>query len=57
MGQSFPKDNVRSYQESWSNIPKEQWVHKFINTLDTMPTNWYLQEELHLATTYWYGMN
>jgi hypothetical protein len=47
---------VRSYEESWRSIPKEEWVHKFINTLDTTPINWYLQEELRLATTYWYGM-
>jgi hypothetical protein len=54
--QSFPKDHVRRYEESWRIIPKEQWVHKFINTLDTTPINGYLQEELHLATTDWYGM-
>jgi hypothetical protein len=31
-------------------------VHKFINTLDTMPINWYLQAELCLTTSDWYGM-
>ena len=31
-------------------------MHKFINTLDTTPINWYLQEELHLVTTDWEGM-
>jgi hypothetical protein len=31
-------------------------VHKFINTLDTTPINWYLQEELCLTTLDWYGM-
>jgi hypothetical protein len=31
-------------------------VHNFINTLDTMPINWYLQEELCLATSDWYNM-
>jgi hypothetical protein len=31
-------------------------VHKFINTLDTMPINWYLQVELRPTTAYWYGM-
>jgi hypothetical protein len=55
-GQSCPKDHVRSCEEAWSNIPKEQWVHKFINTLDTTPINWYLQAELCLVTTDWYGM-
>jgi hypothetical protein len=43
-------------EEAWSNILQEQWVHKFINTLDTMPINWYLQAELCLTTSDWYGM-
>jgi hypothetical protein len=55
-GQSCPKDHMQSCEEAWSNIPKEQWVHKFINTLDTTPINWYLQEELCFITTDWYGM-
>jgi hypothetical protein len=55
-GRSFPKDHVRRCEEAWSNVPQEQWVHKFINTLDTTPINWYLQAELHLITTYWKGM-
>jgi hypothetical protein len=55
-GQIFPKDHVRSYEESWRNIPQEQWVHKFINTMDMTPINWYLQVELRLITTNWKGM-
>jgi hypothetical protein len=31
-------------------------VHKFINTLDTTPINWYVQVELRLTTENWYGM-
>jgi hypothetical protein len=54
--QSFPKDHMQSCEDAWSNIPKEQWVHKFTNTLDTTPIIWYLQEELCHTTTYWYGM-
>jgi hypothetical protein len=38
-GHSFPKDHMRSFEEAWSSIPKEKWVHKFINTLDTTPIN------------------
>jgi hypothetical protein len=55
-GQSRPKDHVKNCEEAWSNIPQEQWVHKFINTLDTMPINWYIQEEMCLTTADWYGM-
>ena len=36
---SFPKDHVRSYEEAWSDIPREQWVHRFINPLETTPIN------------------
>jgi hypothetical protein len=31
-------------------------VHRFINTLDTTPINWYLQAELRLITADWEGM-
>jgi hypothetical protein len=55
-GQSCPKDHVRSCKESWSNIPQEKWVHKFINMLDMMLINWYLQAELCLITIDWEGM-
>jgi hypothetical protein len=55
-GQSCLKDHVRSYEEAWNNIPQEQGVHKFINTLDTTPINWYLQAELFLITADWEGM-
>jgi hypothetical protein len=55
-GRSCPKDHVRSCEEAWRNIPQEKWVHKFINTLDTTPINWYLQAELRLITADWEGM-
>jgi hypothetical protein len=48
---------VQSCEESWSNVPQEQWVHKFINTLKMTPINWYLQAELSLITTDWEGMS
>jgi hypothetical protein len=53
---SCPKDHMQSCEEAWGNIPKEQWVHKFINTLDTMPINYYLHAELCLITIDLYGM-
>ena len=56
IGQSCPQEHVRSFEEAWDNIPKEQWVHMFINTLDTTPINWYLQAELRLLTTDWAGI-
>jgi hypothetical protein len=55
-GQSCPKDHVRSCEEAWRNVPQEKWVHKIINTLDTIPINWYLQADLCLITADWVGM-
>jgi hypothetical protein len=37
--QSCPKDHVQSCKEAWSDIPQEQWVHSFVNMLDTTPIN------------------
>jgi hypothetical protein len=56
IGRNCPKDHVRSCEEAWSDIPQEQWVHRFINTLDMTPINWYLQAKLCLITTDWEGM-
>jgi hypothetical protein len=55
-GRRCSKDHVQSCEESQSNIPQEQWVHKFINTLEKTPINWYLQAELCLITADWEGM-
>jgi hypothetical protein len=55
-GRSYPKDHVRSCEEAWSDVPREQWVQRFVNTLDTTLINWYLQAELHLVTSEWEGM-
>ena len=55
-GRSCPKDHVQSCEEAWSEIPREQCVHKFINMLDMTPINWYLQAELRLITINWEGM-
>jgi hypothetical protein len=47
---------VLSCKESWSDVPREQWVHKFVNTLDTTPFNSYLHAELYLIIVDWEGM-
>jgi hypothetical protein len=54
--QSFLKYHVRGCEEAWSCIHQEQWVHKFINNLDIMTINWYVESELHLTTVDWQGM-
>ncbi len=50
-GKSFPQEHVRGCELAWSTIPKEKWVHMFINTPHTTAINWYLQAELYPLTT------
>jgi hypothetical protein len=56
IGRSYPKDHVKSWEEAWSYIPREQWVHIFVNMMDTTPINWHLQVEMCLVTSEWEGM-
>ena len=33
--------------------PPEEWTHHFIHTLEGIPTNWYIDQELCRRTTNW----
>jgi hypothetical protein len=33
--------------------PPEEWPHHFIHTLEGIPTNWYVDQELHRGTAEW----
>jgi len=41
------------YDKSWNPVPRKEWTHRFINTLDTIPNNWYLELEMFIEITYW----
>lgn len=51
-----PKQHVTDCVERWKNIPKEQWVHKLVHTLDIVPRNWYTKLEVCRGTTNWEEM-
>jgi hypothetical protein len=38
---------------TWSSIPKQEWTHLFVHTLDTIPKNWYIELEVCRGTTDW----
>jgi hypothetical protein len=38
---------------TWRQVPKQEWMHRFIHTLETVPKNWYLELEVHRGTTDW----
>jgi hypothetical protein len=33
--------------------PPKEWSHHFIHTLEGIPTNWYIDQELRRGTTNW----
>ena len=53
MGLSNHKDNITNYVEAWSVVHQQEWVHRFILTLDIVPKNWYIELEVHRGTTNW----
>ena len=52
-GQSDPRSHIQTCEQNWSDIPEDEWVHRFIHTLDTVPRNWYTEAELRKGTTTW----
>ena len=52
-GESNPRSHIQACEQDWSDIPEDEWVHRFIHTLDTVPRNWYTETELHKGTTKW----
>jgi predicted acetyltransferase len=44
---------LRSVKNHGNQVPRKEWTHRFIHTLDTIPKNWYLELEMHRDTTDW----
>ena len=40
-------------QRSMENRSKDEWVHLFVDTLDSSPRHWYVEIELHRGTKNW----
>jgi hypothetical protein len=36
--------------------PLEEWPHHFIHTLEGIPTNWYVDQELHRGIAKWIAL-
>jgi hypothetical protein len=37
----------------WKMTPPEEWSHHFIHTLEGIPSNWYIDQEMHKGTKTW----
>ena len=44
MWDKSPSIHINLFVMAWkeNKIPKEEWVHSFIYTLDIVPSNWYV---------------
>ena len=51
--ESDPGSHIDICEQSWLDIPEDEWVHLFIHTLDTVPRNWYTETELRRGTITW----
>ena len=38
-GQNSPQDHLRQCYAAWENIPREEWVHKLMHTLEPIAQN------------------
>jgi hypothetical protein len=37
----------------WKMMPLEEWSHHFIHTLEGIPANWYMDQEMRKGTKTW----
>jgi hypothetical protein len=49
--ESDQTSHVEQCIDLWSSIPKTEWTHRFIHTLETIMKNSYLELEMHMETT------
>ena len=42
--------------EAWKHVPREEWVHRFVHTLEPIAKNWYEEVELRHSTVSWVSL-
>lgn len=52
-GQNEPRIHVGACIEAWKQRSVDEWVHLFVQTLGTIPKNWYIEIELCRGTKDW----
>ena len=51
-GKNSPQEHLRHSYVAWANIPREEWVHKFVHTLDPIAKHWYMEADLRHGLEY-----
>ena len=49
-GQTSPQEHLEQCYEAWKHVPREEWVHRFMHTLEPVAKNWYAEVELRHGT-------
>ena len=52
-GNSSPQEHLEKCYEAWKYVPRNEWVHRFVHTLEPIAKNWYVEAELHQDTVSW----
>jgi hypothetical protein len=52
-GQGSPLEHLEKCRTLWMMTPPEEWPHHFIHTLEGIPENWYVDQELRRGTAEW----
>ena len=52
-GQTYPRIHIEACVKTWQHIDVDEWVHLFVQTLDTLPEKWYSETELCRGTKTW----
>ena len=52
-GMSSSQEHLAQCYEAWKHVPQEEWVHRFVHTLEPIARNWYAEAELRRDTVSW----
>ena len=52
-GMTNPQGHLEQCYEAWKHVPREEWVHRFVHTLEPIAKNWYAEVELRHGTISW----
>ena len=52
-GKTSPQEHLKQCYEAWKRVPRDEWVHRFVHTLEPIAKNWYAEVKLHQGTVSW----
>ena len=55
-GKTSPQEHLEQCYEAWKHVPCEEWVHRFVHTLEPKAKNWYAKVEIRHGTVSWVSL-